>query len=274
MLASDPDTNIWKFYEIVKVHSTVYRNTLFTLLTIPLVDRSQRFLVYKVYNLQMTHPRLQKQFKYILWDTHLAVSENDQYLTFPNSDEVFNCKLSGGHYCEIRSALYPRDKSNHCLFFLFNQDDENINKFCTLSIVNQTRDRAIALDDTYWAVLTMKPTKLQVSCLTSSTYIKLKYPLDVIKLEQSCEGFTQTMLIPARNTVTRENKVDFSTAYADTFQLQYDNITDFRALRHLYINKLSEKEIDRLAVHLPEEIVKINTNYPYMMPEWLKQPSR
>ena len=63
------------------------------------------------------------------------------------------------------------------------------------------------------------------------------------------------MLIPARNTVTRENKIDHI----------------FQGLRHLDIHKLSEKEIDRLAVHLPEisaitgdilkeEIVKINTN--------------
>ena len=90
-----------------------------------------------------------------------------------------------------------------------------------------------------------------------------------------------SMLIPARNTVTKENKLDLSIAPSENFHLQYDEITDFRALKYLDIHKLTEAEIDKLAKHLPEvsaitspilkeEIAKINTNYPYMLPDWLK----
>ena len=54
--------------------------------------------------------------------------------------------------------------------------------FC---VINQTTDQAISLNYYYWAVTTIVPTKLQVVCLTSSYYIKLKCPVDIIFLHDA-----------------------------------------------------------------------------------------
>ena len=65
-------------------------------------------------------------------------------------------------------------------------------------------DQAIGLNYYYWAVTTMVPTKLQVICLTSSYYIKLKCPVDIIFLPDACEAYTNTFYLPARNSLSKE----------------------------------------------------------------------
>ena len=71
-------------------------------------------------------------------------------------------------------------------------------------VINQTTDQAINLDCYYKAVTTMVPTKLQVVCLTSSYYIKLKCPVDIIFLPNACEAYTNIFYLPARNNLSRD----------------------------------------------------------------------
>ena len=49
----------------------------------------------------------------------------------------------------------------------------------------------------------MVPTKLQIIYLTSSYYIKLKCPVDIIFLPNACEAYTITFYQPAR-TLSKE----------------------------------------------------------------------
>ena len=53
--------------------------------------------------------------------------------------------------------------------------------------MNQTTDQAGGLDYYYWAITTMKPSKLQVVCLTSSYYITLKFLIGIIHITDVCE---------------------------------------------------------------------------------------
>ena len=75
----------------------------------------------------------------------------------------------------------------------------NIDKYCKVDFVNQTRDEAIALDDTHWVTSVLKPTKLHISCLTTTSYIQLK--VQVIELKPGCEEFTSNMLITPMNNL-------------------------------------------------------------------------
>ena len=50
----------------------------------------------------------------------------------------------------------------------------------------------------------MVPTTLQVVCLTSFYYIKLKCPVDIIFLSNACEAYTNTFYLPARNSLSKE----------------------------------------------------------------------
>ena len=89
--------NIWTYYKLLKIISMVYRDALFVIISIPLIDKSQRLMVYKIHNLPILMPPLHKQFKYHLPNDFLATSKDNLYITYPNSDEVFSCQISAGY---------------------------------------------------------------------------------------------------------------------------------------------------------------------------------
>ena len=131
-------------------------------------------MVYKVHNLMILMPLLCKQFKYNLPNDFIAISKDNLYITYPNLDEIFSCQLSAGYYCEINTPFYHLDSTNHCSYYLLQNNLNNIEQYCSFLVINQTTDQAISFDYYYWAVTTMVPTTLQVICLISSYYIKLK----------------------------------------------------------------------------------------------------
>ena len=131
----------------------------------------------------------------------MAISDNLLYIAYPTNTEIFNCQLSAGSFCELKTPLYAIDSSQHCMFYLYKRDEVNIDKYCKVDFVNQTRDEAIALDDTHWVTSVLKPTKLHISCLTTTSYIQLKVPLQVIELKPGCQAFTSNMLITPMNNL-------------------------------------------------------------------------
>ena len=133
-------------------------------------------MVYKIHNLPILMSPLLKEFKYNLPNNFIAISKDNLYITYPNSDKIFSCQLSAGYYCEINTPFYPLDNTNHCSYYLLQNNLNKIEQYCSLSVINQTTDQAVTLDYYYWAITKMVPTKLQVMCLTSSYYIKLKCP--------------------------------------------------------------------------------------------------
>ena len=70
--------------------------------------------------------------------------------------------------------------------------------------MNQTMDQAVSLDYYYWAITTMKPSKLQVVCLTSSYYVKLKFPVNIIHIPDTCKDYTNMFFLPSRNSLNKE----------------------------------------------------------------------
>ena len=139
-------------------------------------------------NLPILMPPLLKQFKYNLPSDFIAISKDNLFITYPNSDEIFSCQLSAGYYCEINTLFYPLVSTNHCSYYLLQNNLKKIKQYCSFLVVNQTIDQAISLNSYYWAITTMIPTKLQVVCLTSSYYINLKCPVDIILCPNACEA--------------------------------------------------------------------------------------
>ena len=51
---------VWKFYDIIKVDCLIYENKIFTLMTIPLVEKDRVLDIYKIHSLPLLHPNLKK----------------------------------------------------------------------------------------------------------------------------------------------------------------------------------------------------------------------
>ena len=127
----------------------------------------------------------------------------------------------------------------------------------------------------------MVPTKLQVVFLTSLYYIKLKGPVDIIFLPSACEAYTNTFYLPTRNSLSKEVDSRKIGSRFTNFTLEYKDIYDFALIKGLQIPNLTTDELTKLTTEIPKmkgvtmqylntKLRKINRNYPWSMPDWLK----
>ena len=49
---------IWQYYRLLKIKSLVYRDALFAIVSVPLVDKYQALTVYKIHNLSILYTRI------------------------------------------------------------------------------------------------------------------------------------------------------------------------------------------------------------------------
>ena len=151
---------IWDYYRLLKIKSLVYRDALFVIVSVPLIDKSQPLTVYKIHNFSIFVPELCKQFRYNLPKGFIVITTNGLYNTYLDSNEILSCQLSAGHYCEMNNLLYHINNTHHCSYNLLKNDDEKVRQFWSLSVMNQTTNQVVRLDYYYWAITTMKPSKL------------------------------------------------------------------------------------------------------------------
>ena len=280
-LPSDPRTEIWSYYKFLNIKAFVLDNILFIMLTVPLQDKSLTFDVYRIHNLPLLYPELLKSFQYDIYNSYLAIRKDSQYVAFPVQDEISGCQISAGHFCRLNSIIYSTISLKDCSYALFTNNKNNIEAYCSLTIKNQTRDKAVNINSNYWALTTLTPTILQVTCLTTSYQIKVKYPYDIVYLPNSCEATTNNYLIPANDKISTEISFEEFGLSSTKLKLQYENITDFALFQKLDFPKLSQDEITHLAQqfppleeikieHIRDTLKVINENYPYIMPIWLQ----
>ena len=239
----------------IKNHKYGLLRCSFVIIPVPLIDKSQQLMVYKIHNLPILMPPLLKQFKYNLPNVFITISKDNLYITYPNSNEIFSCQLSVGYYCEINTPFYL--------------------------VTNQTTDQVVSLHYYYWAITTMVPTKLQVICLTSFYYIKLKCPVDIIFLPNACEACTDTFYLPARNSLSKEIYSRKNGSRLTNLTLEYKDTYYFALVKGLQIPNLTTDELTKLATETPKmqevtihslntKLREINRNHPWLMPDWLK----
>ena len=218
---------MWDYYRLLKIKSLVYRDALFVIVSVPLIDKSQTLTVYKIHNLSILVPELHKQFRYNIPNDFIAITTNGLYITYPDLNEILSYQLSAGHYCEINNPFPPVDNIHHCSYYLPQNDDEKVRQLCSLLVMNQTTDQAVSLDYYYWAISTMKPSKLQVVCLTSSYYIKLKFPIDIIHIPDTCKAYTNTFFLPESSSLSKEIGSGKPGNQPTDFDLDYTDVPDF-----------------------------------------------
>ena len=120
-LCEDPETNIWY---------------LMLILTVPLVDQSLHMDLYKIHNLPMLHPTLHVHAQYEIESSYLATVMDGMFITLPNALDVRLCLMMNGHLCMFNHALYPVECTNWCIYALFINDKDQIERNCLLRTIN------------------------------------------------------------------------------------------------------------------------------------------
>ena len=116
--------DIWDYYPLLKIKNLVYRDSLFVIVSVPLVDKSETLTGCKIHNLSILVPELCKCFWYNIPNNFIAITTNGLYITYPYSNEILSCQLSAGNYCEINTQFYPVDNTHHCIYYFATNDVE------------------------------------------------------------------------------------------------------------------------------------------------------
>ena len=121
-LCEDPETNIWSYYDTVKLTPIVLQDYLMFILTVPLVDQSLQMNLYKVYNLPILHPTLNVHAQYELEGPYPATLMKGIFVSLSSALDVKLCLITNGHLSMFNQALYPVEHINWCIYALFIND--------------------------------------------------------------------------------------------------------------------------------------------------------
>ena len=195
-LPKDPTQNIWHFYKFLSVSHTTHDNKIIILTELPLIDNDPPLDLYRIYNLAIFNPSINKALTYQLEANTLTVSKDRKYATFPTESEFLECTLVSGHICNIRSALYYMQSYKMCNISLFLKDEIAIDENCEIKVTNITGPLALYLDEGTLAIATTDTEPIEVTCSLKSHVISIDPPLSIINLKPACSAFSAKFKLP------------------------------------------------------------------------------
>ena len=277
---SKTDLSVYRYYKMIKFQVTMEQELMLGVMQIPLVDINAEFRLYKIYNLPVPLPEAKLQVQYDLSVKYLAITKGDQYVTFPTEHEIMGCQLTVGALCELNTALLPTLNLNSCEFALYKRARDQVIKNCRVRTSPLRRDHAISLEPNYWVVVTQAPWVLHIICLQTTTYLQVKYPIDIVHLQDGCEATSSTLVLPGHLCLVKEDN-SILNSHSVQFTLQYTKVQDFDLIKQIIPEKLSPEQLKAIGDSIPEpqmssimtlqgQLKDINTNYPYVMPLYLK----
>ena len=201
-LCEDPETNIWSYYGTIKLTPIVLEDYLMLILTVCLVDQSLHMNLYKVHNLPMLHPTLHVNAQYEIEGSYLATVMDGMFITLPTALDVRLCVMTNGHLCMFNQVLYPVEHTSWCIYALFINDKEQIEKNCLLKTINYTTNLAYSLDGYLWDISALAAKKLQIRCVMETHVITINPPLQIADISNGCEAYSASISILARSELT------------------------------------------------------------------------
>ena len=262
-LPEDPIENVWHYYKYLTLNYIPFVDKIIVLVKIPLVGNHSALDIYKMYNLPASNPTIGKSVKYNIKGKSIAVSHDKRYATIPTDSEIIECSLVSGHLYSLRSALYHIQTSKRCLTALFLRNDELIDENCEMSVSNVTSPEAIYLDEGNWAIATVEPDQMEITCTAQKHVISLNPPLTLVNLQPACSAFSSKLKLPP---YFRKLAQGFGNAIKEA-NLQTDKLQaiNFRIWNSLNVSSLSETQLQWLkkldsAKAIPVKMLKAKIN--------------
>ena len=215
------DKDIWKFYDVLKVTPVVLDRLLVILLMIPLTDQPLEMNLYRVHNLPLTAPDLHMTATYNLEGKYLAIGKKGMYVAIPDRESIQICIMSELGLCTMKTALYPADMVEWCLYALFQENDKKIDQYCKYQFKQTHSNYATSLGGFMWAISAVITEKLQVRCLTETHVVDIRPPVEIVYIGNGCEGYSPHLYIPTRSTLTSEINIFERGQYFLKFNAKY-----------------------------------------------------
>ena len=275
-LCEDPETNIWSYYGTIKLTPIVLEDCLMLILTIPLVDQSLQMNLYKVYNLLMLHPILHVHAQYELESSYLAIIMDGIFITLPTALDVRFCLMTNGHLCMFNQVLYPMEQMNWCVYTLFINNEEQIERNCILKTINRNTNLAYSMDGYLWVISTLATGKLQLRCVMETRILTIKPPLQIVDIGNGCEAYSASIYIPAKSELMTTIQSMMRSQFFPDYNFNYTNMSNFLIWHKTNFATVTPDEIKTLKAKMlklptmPMDIFKkvlgnIDVNYPFTM---------
>ena len=251
-LPQDPETNIWDYYSISRITPVVENGYMIVILTIPLSDASLDMRLYKIHNLPSLHPELKVEVNYVLEGNYLAIHKDGEYAAIPTDREIQVCQVTRGFLCTLNSALYPIKKIEWCIYALFIKDADKITEYCMVDTKTRNSPRAINLGGFIWAVSALATETIFLRCVNDNKLIEIKSPLTIIKIPSGCEGWSNSINIPAKTELTSSSQVFQDPEWFTYFNMDYQNFTNYGIWKIFNIQQINKLESELYGTVLGE----------------------
>ena len=140
--------------------------------------------------------------QYELEGSYLATVMDGMFITLPTAIDIRLCLMTNGHLCMFNQALYPVEHMTWCIYALFSNNKEQIEKNCLLKTINHTTNLAYSLDGNLWATSALAAERLQIRCVMETCVITIKPPLQIVDISNGCEAYSTSIYIPAKSELT------------------------------------------------------------------------
>ena len=245
-------------------------------MTVPLIDQSLHMNLYKVHNLPMLHPTLHVHAWYEIEGSYLATVMEDMLITLPTALDVRLCLMTNGHLCMFNQALYLVECTNWCIYALFINNKDQIERNCLLKTINRTTNLAYSLDGYLWAISALATEKLQIRCVMETHVVTITPPLQIVDIGNGCEAYSSNIYILAKSELTTTLQSLTRLQFFLDYNFNYTNVSNFLIWFKMDFAKLMQKEIETLKakiLKLPpmsmelfdNVLVDIDKNYPFSL---------
>ena len=236
----------------------VLEDYLMLILTVPLVDQSLYMNLYKVHNLPMLHPTLHVHAQYELEGSYLATI------------------MTNGHLCIFNQVLYPVEHTTWCIYALFINNKEQIEKNCLSKTINHTTNLTYSLDGYLWAIIALAAERLQIRCVMETHVITIMPPLQIVHIGNRCEAYSTSIYIPDKSELTAMLQSIPCFQFFLDYNFNYTNVSNFLIWYKSDFATLTTKEIETLKtkmLKLPSMsmdmfnnvLEDIDENYPFSL---------
>ena len=88
---------------------------------------------------------------------------------------------------------------NWCIYALFINNEEQIERNCFLKTINRTSNLAYSLDGYLWAISALAMEKLKIRCVMETRVLTIKPPLQIVDIGNGCKAYSSSIYIPAKS---------------------------------------------------------------------------
>ena len=127
----------------------------------------------------------------------------------------------------FNQALYPVEHTHWCIYALFINNRDQIERNCLLRTINQTTNLAHSLDGYLWAISALATEKLQIRCIMETHVITIKPPLQIVDIGNGCEAYATSIYILAKSELTTTLLSITQSQFFLDYNFKYTNVSNF-----------------------------------------------